>query len=158
MTLRKYPLEKHGINEIDVMASYSYTIITKAMDKLLFQTQKKPITLVSPIFKGCEKEKNAEEILECTNQLVRDLISEKFDTDIRHKTDLKGTIRMLCTFKVDTNGNIIDVKVRAPNPYLANEFESVIKSMPRAVKPGFKNGKPAKTPYSLPLVFGIDNR
>ena len=157
--LRTYPIEKHGIGQVDLLAKYSYSVITKGYDNYTIQTQQEPMVMLSPIFKGCEKEKSFNDIKKCNSVKVGYQINKEFDKNLRSKTDLKGDIRIFCVFKVDTDGKIVDVKVQAPNPFLANEVESIIKSLPPVIKPGIQNGKPVKVPFSLPVVFRVgENR
>jgi hypothetical protein len=152
---QNYPIEKHAINEVDLLATYSYIIITKGYEDLIIQTENKPIVRVPPIFKGCENEESSMELKKCTSSNIAYLVKKEFNEDLQYKTNLKGDIKIYCIFKIDTTGNIVDVKVRAPNPYLTNEIETIIKNMPPAIKPGTRNGKPVTVPYSFPLVYKV---
>lgn len=153
--LKRFPIEKHNINDVNLLANYSYSLITNKNNIVVFQTRKEPVASIPPIFKSCEKEMNFTDLKKCMNERVAYQIKDEFDKTLRNQTDLKGDIRIYSVFKIDTDGKIIDVKVRAPNPYLANEVEEIIKNLPPAIKPGFQNGKPVKVPFSIPIVFRV---
>lgn len=63
--------------------------------------------------------------------------------------------RVVCTFVVETNGSITDVKVvRAVDPALDREAVRVIKSMPKWI-PGKQNGKAVRVKYTVPVNFKL---
>ena len=64
--------------------------------------------------------------------------------------------RVVCTFVVETNGSITDVKVvRAVDPALDREAVRVIKSMPKWI-PGKQNGKAVRVTYTVPVTFKFE--
>lgn len=152
---KKFPLEKLKINSNDVLERYSYIILTKINNETIIECSNTAIIEKLPVYKGCEKSKAPSALGKCLSEKISAHVMREFDTNIRNKTELKGKIKLLCIFKIDTDGNIIDVKAKAPNPFLANEVEKVIKDLPKVVAPGFQNGKAVKVPYSLPIVFYI---
>ena len=52
-------------------------------------------------------------------------------------------------------GNITGVRARAPHPRLEKEAVRVINLLPK-MKPGIKNGKPVIVPYSIPMIFQVN--
>lgn len=63
--------------------------------------------------------------------------------------------RVVCTFVVERNGDINDVRVVKPvHPALDNEAVRVISSMPRWV-PGRQNGNPVRVKYTTPVTFRL---
>ena len=58
-------------------------------------------------------------------------------------------------FKIDKEGNIIDIKARAKHPNLEKEAIRVISLLPKLIKPGYQRGKPVIVPYSLPIIFNV---
>ena len=77
-----------------------------------------------------------------------------FNTDIAKYLGLSGIQRISVIFKIDKNGNVVDVRSRGPHPSLEKEAIRVINMLPR-IKPGTKNGKPVIVPYSLPITFQV---
>lgn len=66
---------------------------------------------------------------------------------------IKG--RVICTFVVEKNGKITDVKVmRSVHPLLDAEALRVVRSMPKW-QPGKLNGKPVRVKFTIPLTFNL---
>lgn len=84
------------------------------------------------------------------------LIRKKFDTSIGDDLGLSGRQTVLTQFTIDTQGNIIDVKTRAPHPELTKEAQRVINKVPK-MKPGKQRDKPVKVRYTLPIIFQVQN-
>lgn len=63
--------------------------------------------------------------------------------------------RVICTFVVEKDGSITDVKVaRSVDPSLDKEAVRVIKSMPAWI-PGKQNGGAVRVKYTLPVTFRL---
>ncbi|AXG69505.1 hypothetical protein KORDIASMS9_01728 [Kordia sp. SMS9] len=108
----------------------------------------------APIFPGCEKYKSKAERKKCMSEKVQKHVNKKFNTELASDLDLEGVQKIFVVFKIDRQGNITDVRSRAPHPRLAKEAEKVIKSLPK-MKPGKQRGKPVGVNYTLPIVFKV---
>ncbi len=63
--------------------------------------------------------------------------------------------RVVCTFVVEKNGSITDVRVvRSVDPSLDKEAQRVIKAMPNWI-PGKQNGSPVRVKYTVPVTFRL---
>ena len=63
--------------------------------------------------------------------------------------------RVVCTFVVERDGSITDVKVaRSVDPSLDKEATRVIKSMPKWI-PGKQNGSSVRVKFTLPVTFRL---
>ena len=63
--------------------------------------------------------------------------------------------RVICTFVVERDGSITDVKVIRPiDPSLDKEAVRVLKSMPKWI-PGKLKGEPVRVKYTLPVTFRL---
>ena len=63
--------------------------------------------------------------------------------------------RVVCTFVVERNGSITDVRVvKSVDPSLDKEAVRVIKSMPNWI-PGKQNGSPVRVKYTVPVTFRL---
>ena len=63
--------------------------------------------------------------------------------------------RVICTFVVETDGSITDVKiVKSVNPALDKEAVRVISSMPKW-KPGTMKGEAVRVKYTIPVTFSL---
>ena len=58
-------------------------------------------------------------------------------------------------FEISANGNVENVKARAQHEGLATEAERVVNLLPE-MKPAEKMGQPVSVPYSLPILFKIE--
>lgn len=103
------------------------------------------------IFPDCE---DAKDLKKCFSNKIRKHVSKNFDTGLAEVLGLTGMQRLAAMFKVDTNGDITDIRVRSINEELKQEFERVLNELPE-MKPATQNGEKVNMLFSLPLVFRI---
>ncbi len=108
-----------------------------------------------PVFPGCEKGNNAAK-KKCMSDKIAKFVNRKFNTDLAGDLGLSGRQRINVIFKIDKTGNIIGVRARAPHPGLEKEAKRVIKMLPK-MKPGKQRGKAVTVPYSLPIIFQVQD-
>ncbi|MFD0990181.1 M56 family metallopeptidase [Mariniflexile jejuense] len=107
-----------------------------------------------PVFPGCESlETNADKKV-CMSKNIQDHVAKNFNTKIAEENNLVGRQRINVIFKIDIEGNITEVRSRAPHPALEAEAIRVIKSLPKMI-PGEQKGKKVNVPYSLPIIFQV---
>ena len=109
-----------------------------------------------PIFPGCENEKGNEAKKQCMSDNISKFVNKKFDTDLASELGLTGRQRINVIFKIDKTGNIVGIQARAPHPGLEKEAKRVIGLLPK-MKPGKQRGKPVNVPYSLPILFQVQD-
>ena len=108
-----------------------------------------------PVFPGCEKGNNDAK-KKCMSDKINQFVQRNFNTDLAQDLGLdSGIKRIFVSFKVDTQGNIVGIRSRAPHPRLEQEAERVIHKLPK-MKPGRQRGKPVNVPYSLPITFRVE--
>jgi periplasmic protein TonB len=108
-----------------------------------------------PIFPGCESGNNAQK-RDCMSEKITAFVQKKFNTDLAGDLGLTGRQRISVIFKIDKNGNVTGVRSRAPHPSLEKEAARVINLLPK-MKPGKQRGKAVIVPYSLPIVFQVQD-
>ncbi len=108
-----------------------------------------------PIYPGCEKGNNAAKKA-CMSEQISKFVQKKFNTELAGELGLTGRQRINVIFKIDKNGNITGVRSRAPHPRLEAEAARVINMLPK-MKPGMQRGKAVIVPYSLPIVFQVQD-
>ena len=108
-----------------------------------------------PEYPGCERGTNAEK-RKCMSDKIAKFVRRKFNTDLAGDLGLSGRQRISVMFKIDKNGNVIDVRSRAPHPRLEKEAARVINMLPK-MKPGRQRGKAVTVPYSLPITFQVQD-
>jgi periplasmic protein TonB len=108
-----------------------------------------------PVFPGCTG--NNKELRACFSAKISKFVSKKFNSDLASDLGLTpGSIqRIFVMFKIDKNGNITNIKARAPHKKLQVEAIRVIKLLPK-MTPGRQRGKPVGVSYGLPIVFKIE--
>ncbi len=109
-----------------------------------------------PIFPGCEKKKGNAKKKQCMSDKISKFVNRKFNTDLAGEYGLEGRQRISVVFKIDKSGNVVGVQARAPHPGLEKEAKRVIKLLPK-MKPGKQRGKAVTVPYSLPIVFLVQD-
>ncbi|WP_158840160.1 energy transducer TonB [Polaribacter sp. L3A8] len=107
-----------------------------------------------PVFPGCKGSKN--ELKACFSKMVQKHFSRKFDANLPNELGLSsGRKRVFIGFKIDKNGNIVDVNARAPHPKIKSEVIKVMKQLPK-MKPGKQRGKPVGVKYSIPFTLIVE--
>ena len=108
-----------------------------------------------PVYPGCESGNNAAKKA-CMSEKISKFVQKKFNTELAGELGLSGRQRINVIFKIDKNGNITGVRSRAPHPRLEAEAARVINMLPK-MKPGKQRGKAVIVPYSLPIVFQVQD-
>ena len=153
-----------------VSTSYLLPIIFKVQSDSLSQSKKNPILNIVdgdnvevpfstvqnvPIFPGCDKGNN-EARRKCMSQKITKFVQRKFNTDLAGDLGLSGRQRISVIFKIDKNGDVVGVRARAPHPRLVKEATRVVNLLPK-MKPGKQRGKAVVVPYSLPIIFQVQD-
>ncbi len=108
-----------------------------------------------PVFPGCKG--NNQELRACFSAQVTKFVSKKFNADLAGDLGLSpGSIqKIFVVFKIDKNGNIVDVKARAPHKKLQEEAIRVVNLLPK-MTPGMQRGRAVGVKYGLPIVFRVE--
>lgn len=108
-----------------------------------------------PVFPGCERGNNDAK-KKCMSDKIAAFINKKFNTELASELGLSGRQRINVIFKIDKNGDIVGIRARAPHPGLEKEAVRVIGMLPK-MQPGKQRGKAVTVPYSLPIVFQVQD-
>ena len=108
-----------------------------------------------PIFPGCDKGNNAAK-RKCMSDKIAKFVQRKFNTELAGDLGLSGRQRISVIFKIDRTGSVTGVRARAPHPRLEKEAQRVINLLPK-MKPGKQRGKAVIVPYSLPIIFQVQD-
>ncbi|GAA0735347.1 MULTISPECIES: energy transducer TonB [Flavobacteriaceae] len=109
-----------------------------------------------PVFPGCENESGNNAKKQCMSEKISKFVNKKFNTDLAGELGLSGRQRINVIFKIDKSGNITNIMARAPHPGLEKEAKRVIGLLPK-MKPGKQRGKAVTVPYSLPILFQVQD-
>ena len=107
-----------------------------------------------PVFPGCKGDKTA--LKSCFSKMVQKHFSRKFDADLPNELGLDaGRKKVFIGFKIDRNGNVVNIQARAPHPKIKKEVVKVMKMLPK-MKPGRQRGKAVGVKYSLPMGIVVE--
>ena len=108
-----------------------------------------------PVYPGCEKKRSNAEKKKCMSEKVQKFVQKKFNTELAGDLGLEGRQRIAVQFKIDKNGDVVNVRARAPHPKLEQEAVKVVKALPKMV-PGRQRGTAVGVLYSLPILFQVE--
>lgn len=107
-----------------------------------------------PVFPGCNG--NNKELRACFSAEISKFVLKKFNIELASDLGLaSGSIqRIFVLFTIDKNGDITDIKARAPHKRLQEEAIRVVGLLPKVV-PGKQRGRPVGVKYALPITFKV---
>jgi len=107
-----------------------------------------------PVFPGCSG--NRKELRACFSSKVSRFVLKNFNAELASELGLEpGSIqKIFVMFKIDNNGEVTNIKARAPHKRLQSEAIRVINALPK-MTPGKQRGKPVSVTYGLPIVFRV---
>jgi len=144
--------EPESINETKIN---TYTKI-KAQEEIKIEDLEVPFAVIdkAPVYPGCESIANEEARKKCFQSKVATFVSENFNVKSADNLGLVGNQRITAVFKVSKEGNIENVRVRAPHDQLEKEVKRMLESLPK-MEAGEENGKKVIVPYLLPIKFVV---
>lgn len=110
--------------------------------------------MATPLFKGCKDISKAENRA-CFDRKMKKFVQRKFDAEIQGLNLSHGNYKIFVQFIINENGDVVDIKVRAPHPKLHEEVEGMIRKLPQFT-PGKVGGENVKVKYLLPINFKVD--
>ena len=105
----------------------------------------------APTFPGCDAGDK-----DCFSLMVQKHFAANFDADMPNKLGLSGgKKRVFIGFKVDVNGDIVDIQARAPHVKIKEEVLRVMRSLPKML-PGQHKGKNVGVSFTIPFTLLIE--
>jgi hypothetical protein len=105
----------------------------------------------APTFPGCETGDK-----KCFSKMVQMNFAKKFDSNLPNNLGLKtGKKRVFVGFKIDKEGQVVEIQARAPHPKLKAEVVRVMNTLPKMI-PGEQNGEKVAVKYSIPFTLFVD--
>ena len=124
-------------------------------DEMVIEGVSMAVVDSAPVYPGCE-ELSGEEQKACLTAGIQKHIARNFDGDLASELDMvNAEERIFVMFKIDKNGDVMDVKARAPHAKLEQEAIRVIKSLPE-MEPGMHKGEAAVVSYSIPILIATE--
>lgn len=107
-----------------------------------------------PIFPGCESLDTNNERKICMSEKIDKIVRRNFRTDMAVDYGLTGKQKIFVQFKINKQGLVSDVKVRAPHKVLEDEAKRVTKLIPQ-MKPGRQRNQDVEVVFLKPIVFMV---
>ncbi|GHA43095.1 hypothetical protein GCM10007103_25400 [Salinimicrobium marinum] len=109
----------------------------------------------APVFPGCESLTTNEERKTCMSEKITEFVGTNFDVNAAKPYAQPGVNRIYVQFRINKDGSVEEMGVRASSPQLEEEARKVVNKFPR-MTPGKQDGKEAGVLYSLPIIFNVD--
>ncbi len=106
------------------------------------------------VFTGCENLGTNQAKVDCMSSKIGEFVSRKFRTESFSYLDSGDFQRIHVQFKIDVNGNVTDIKARAPDKGLEKEAIRVIGKLPDMI-PGRQGSQNVNVVYSMPILFKL---
>lgn len=106
----------------------------------------------APIFAGCEGLEK-EESKKCFTKGISNFINKRFNAGVAE--NLSGKQKIWVEFKVDKNGEIVDIKARSLHKSLEKEAIRVVEKLP-TMTPGKQRNRPVSVKYTLPIALIVN--
>ena len=105
------------------------------------------------LFPGCENLDN-EQSKKCFAKEIAKVINKNFNLELANDLNLENEVKITTMFHINENGDLVNIKARAPHEKLVDEAKRVLNLVPK-LQPAIKDEKPVKISYSLPIKFQI---
>jgi len=108
----------------------------------------------APRYPGC-KGKDEIELKKCFSDKIKMFVIKKFNQNLISNLDLHGVQKIYVQFEIDKNGDIVDIKARAPYKKLEKEAIKVVSKLPKMI-PGKQRDRNVGVRYNLPISLYIN--
>ena len=106
-----------------------------------------------PIYPGCSGTK--EQMKQCMQDKINAHVTKHFNINLAQELGLTlGKKKVYVQFKIDKNGDIIDIRARGPHARLEKEAVRVVQLLPR-MTPGKQRTRPVRVSYTLPITMVV---
>ncbi|SDR71821.1 BlaR1 peptidase M56 [Polaribacter sp. KT25b] len=138
-----YTYDKKKTKELEVITDPN--AITETEEVSFLKIEK------APTFPGCDSGDK-----DCFSKNIQKHFARKFNSGLLKTLNLKsGRKRVFISFKIDKEGNIVDIKARAPHDKIEEEVIRVMSLLPKVVA-GEHEGKAVAVKYSIPFTLLIE--
>jgi len=107
----------------------------------------------APIYPGCKGTKAQKK--QCLQDKIKELIGNKYNTDLTQELGLDpGKKKIYVLFKINSKGEVVDVRARGPHKRLEKEAIRVVKLLPKMI-PARQRGRAVGIKYTLPITLKV---
>lgn len=108
-----------------------------------------------PIFPGCEELSTNEERKDCMSEKIDRLVRKNFNASKATGYGVTGLQKIYVQFKINKQGVVSDIQVRAPHKVLEEEARRVTGLIPQ-MKPGRQSKQDVEVVFVKPIVFKVN--
>ena len=106
------------------------------------------------VYPGCENVEK-DQLRTCFQDKINKHILKNFRyPEIAQEMGIQG--RVYVNFVISKEGNITNIKIGGPDKNLEKEAHRIISLLPN-ITPGKQRGKPVNVPFSIPIVFKLQD-
>ena len=150
---KKYPFSQLNFHKKDLLNGYIIQILDFRDHQTFVNTNSIVESVKHAIYPGCEASENIKAAKKCFSKKIQMHFSTKFDSSLPKKLKLDpGRKRILIKFKINIDGDIVDINVDAPHQKITQEVIRVMRKLPK-VQPAIRRGKPIKTKFTIPFTI-----
>jgi len=107
----------------------------------------------APVYPGCKG--NKAEKRKCLQEKIKEHVNKYYKTELAGELGLSpGKKKVYVQFKIDKNGEIVDIRARGPHARLEKEAVRVVDKLPKMV-PGKQRGRSVGVKYTLPITLVV---
>ncbi|MFD2517022.1 M56 family metallopeptidase [Salinimicrobium flavum] len=140
---------EESLNESDKVRTQKLKNATSGMGDVPFAVIEEV-----PVFPGCESMDSNEGRKQCMTEKITEIVSQNFDTSLGKQLGLTGINRVYVQFKINKEGVVEVMGVRATHPELEEEARRVVNLIPD-MTPGKHNGNEVGVLYTIPITFRV---
>ncbi|RRO16824.1 energy transducer TonB [Flavobacteriaceae bacterium 14752] len=153
--------QKNLTHKFILLVFVLYGWISHAQDKKAEANSKEEVAFAviekAPHPKSCKVYENDPKALkQCFTEYISEQVRKNFRMK-KFKNYPPKKYRVAVQFKIDTDGNIVDILARGADEKIEKEAIRVIKKVPRLI-PGVTHGKKVSVLYAIPINFIIPNK
>jgi Zn-dependent protease with chaperone function len=105
-----------------------------------------------PVFPGCESLASNEARRDCMTEKITAFVNKNFDVSAAKTFARPGANRIYAQLRINKDGVVEEMGIRASSPELEEEARKVINQLPQ-MTPGKQNGQETGVLYMLPINF-----
>ncbi len=107
-----------------------------------------------PVFPGCEGLSSNEARKDCMSEKIKTFVNENFNVEAAKPYAKPGMNRIYVQFRINKDGSVEEMGIRASSPQLEEEARKVVSQFPK-MTPGKQEGQEVGVLYSLPISFQV---
>jgi len=141
-----------SVDEIKSLMNYVEVIEIEELDKNV----EVPFSVLEevPTLPECKDLPTNAERKKCMNDFIQKHVAKNFNKGVSDAIGVNGRQRIFVSFKIDKEGDVVEVNARASHLALEDEAKRVMNTLPK-FSPGRQKGKLVVVPYALPIVFQV---